>query len=272
MLKTSTSWSSETSGGRLLASDEPVSFEIQGHDGQSRFLITCDHAGHLLPRSLGDLGLSDADLDRHIAWDIGAGVVARQLGAALDAMVITQRYSRLVIDCNRQLDAVDSIATTSERTEIPGNRGIGPAAAALRAQEIFHPYHDQIARALDRREAAGISTILIAVHSFTPRYLDVARQWHAGVLYIRDLRHAEPLLRLLRAEPGLVIGCNEPYRADPLTDYSIVEHAERRGLPYVELEIRQDLIAEPAGQAEWVARLARLLPLAAASAATPPSS
>ena len=247
----------------VLEQDEPSPFEVTGRDGSSPFLITCDHAGRLVPRRLGDLGVAAADLERHVAWDIGAGALARRLSAALDAFAITQRYSRLVIDCNRPLDARDSIAVCSERTAVPGNVGLDATAAALRARTIFHPYHDHIRHELDRRQALGRPTILVFVHSFTPIFLDVRRPWHAGVLHLRDHRLATPLLRLLGAEPGLVVGDNEPYRASPLSDYSIVEHAERRGLPYVELEIRQDLITDPIGQAAWADRLARLLPLAA---------
>jgi predicted N-formylglutamate amidohydrolase len=248
----------------VLEQDEPIPFEVTGRDGESPFFLTCDHAGRSLPRCLGDLGVASAEFDRHVAWDIGAGAVARQLGAALDAFVITQRYSRLAIDCNRPLDAPDSIATLSERTAVPGNVGLDAAAAEARAAMIFRPYHEQIRRELDRRQSLRRPTILVMVHSFTPIFLDVRRRWHAGVLHLSDRRLATPLLRLLGAEPGLVVGDNEPYRANPLSDFSIVEHAERRGLPYVELEIRQDLITEATGQAEWAGRLARLLPLAAA--------
>jgi predicted N-formylglutamate amidohydrolase len=247
----------------LLAADEPTPFEIMGGSGRSPFLITCDHAGRLLPRSLQNLGLAPRDLVRHIAWDIGAGEVARRLGAALDAFVITQRYSRLVIDCNRRIGTHDSIVTRSEATTVPGNRGIDGAEAKRRAWAIFHPYHNQIRGELDRRQELGLPTILVAVHSFTPLFMDLSRPWHAGVLFLRDERQAMPLLRLLRDEPNLVIGCNEPYRADEHSDFSIVEHGERRGIPYVEVEIRQDLIAAPSGQTEWAERLARLLPRAA---------
>jgi predicted N-formylglutamate amidohydrolase len=192
--------------------------------------------------------------------------VALRLAAALDALAVCQRYSRLVIDCNRPLAAVDSIATLSERTLILGNQALVPGQAEGRAQEIFRPYHDRIRAELDRRVAAGRTPILVAVHSFTPVFLDVARPWHTGVLFNRDARLAEPLLALLRAEGDLVVGCNQPYAADDLCDFSVVHHGEGRGLPYVEIEIRQDLIAGEAGQAAWAARLARLLPLAASSA------
>ncbi|MEO8212145.1 MAG: N-formylglutamate amidohydrolase [Myxococcales bacterium] len=248
----------------LLAADEPAPYEILGAGRRSPFLIICDHAGRRLPRALGDLGLPAGELARHIAWDIGAGAVACRLGELLDAEVIMQRYSRLVIDCNRRIAATDSIVTRSERTDVPGNRELSAEAAELRAREVFHPYHDQIRGALDRREAGGLPTILIAIHSFTPVFLDLARQWHAGVLYINDGRFAEPLLQLLRGDGELVVGCNEPYRASELFDFSIVQHGERRGIPYVELEMRQDLIADVTGQEEWATRLSRLFPLAAA--------
>ena len=240
--------------------------EAGGRDGASAFFILCDHAGNLIPRALGALGLPAAELARHIAWDIGAGEVARRLGAALGAHTVWQRYSRLVIDCNRPLDAPDSITPLSERTAIPGNQDVGPAAAEARAGEIFRPYHDEIRRALDRRAAAGRPTILVAVHSFTPTFLDQDRPWHVGVLYNRDARLAGPLLRALRNEGGLVVGDNQPYAVGDLTDYSIVNHGERRGIPHVEIEIRQDLVVDLAGQAAWAAGLAGLLPLAAIEA------
>jgi predicted N-formylglutamate amidohydrolase len=250
----------------LLEPDEPQPFEIGGRDGASPFLIACDHAGRALPRVLGSLGLSPEDLARHIAWDIGAGAVARRLGHLLDAIVVTQPYSRLVIDCNRPLGAPDSIVTQSERTLIPGNRHLARSDSEARARAIFHPYHDQIRSELDRRERLGRSSILVAMHSFTPLFDSLPRPWHVGVLFNRDARVAEALLRLLRRVDGLVVGCNEPYAASALTDYSLVHHGENRGIPCVEIEIRQDLISDEAGQQEWAGRLAPLLSAAVAQA------
>jgi predicted N-formylglutamate amidohydrolase len=256
----------------LLSPDDVDPFDVQGVDGRSPFFIICDHAGRAIPRSLGSLGLSEEQLATHIAWDIGAAGVARRLGASLGAYTVCQRYSRLVIDCNRPLGAADSIAPRSERTLIPGNQTVGPDAAQERAREIFHPYHDEIGRALDERAAKGRLTILVAMHSFTPVFLDVPRPWHVGVLYNRDARLANPLLRALRDEGDLVVGDNEPYAVGDLTDYSIVHHGERRGLPHVELEIRQDLIADGQGQDGWAARLARLLSVAIRDMPTTPST
>jgi len=255
----------------LLGADDPPPFDVSGGDGRSPFVIICDHASRRLPHALGALGLTPAALATHIAWDIGALGVARALAATLDAFLASQRYSRLVIDCNRPLTAPDSIVTRSERTDVPGNANLTPADAAARAAEIFAPYHAAIRGHLDARLAARRPTILVAVHSFTPVFYDVARPWHCGVLFNRDARLAEPLLRLLSAEPGLVVGCNEPYAASDLTDFSLCHHGEARGIPCVELEIRQDLIADddPAAQAAWAQRLARLLPAAAQSLLAP---
>jgi predicted N-formylglutamate amidohydrolase len=251
--------------GALLSADDPPPFRIERADGASPFFLVCDHAGRALPRKLGDLGVSQDDLLRHIAWDVGIAEVGRRLAAALDAFLITQTYSRLVIDANRPPDSPQSIVTISEGTRVPGNEGLSPEAAAQRADEIFRPYHDRIREELDARATRGRSTILVALHSFTPVFLSRSRAWHAGVLHNRDKRLAHVLLALLRAEPGLVVGDNEPYAASEQTDYALVEHGERRGLPCVEIEIRQDLIEHAAGQDEWAERLARLLERACAS-------
>jgi predicted N-formylglutamate amidohydrolase len=198
-------------------------------------------------------------MERHIAWDIGAADVAIRLAAALDAFAILQTYSRLVIDCNRRPGIPASIVRISESTRIPGNEVVTVEEAAAREREIFRPYHDRIRTELDTRQAQGRLAMLISVHSFTPRFHGNQRPWHAGVLYNRDARLAGELLRRLRAEPGLVIGDNEPYSVGDTTDYTIPEHGERRGLLHVGIELRQELIGTEAGQIEWAERLARAL-------------
>jgi predicted N-formylglutamate amidohydrolase len=243
----------------LLEPNEPPAFRVIRPHGRSPYFLTCDHAGALVPRKLGSLGVSAADMERHIAWDIGAADVAIRLAAALDAFAILQTYSRLVIDCNRRPGIPASIVRISESTRIPGNEVVTVEEAATREREIFRAYHDRIRTELDTRQAQGRPTMLISVHSFTPRFHGNQRPWHAGVLYNRDPRLAGELLLRLRAEPGLVIGDNEPYSVGDTTDYTIPEHGERRGLPHVGIELRQDLIAAEAGQSEWVERLARVL-------------
>jgi predicted N-formylglutamate amidohydrolase len=242
----------------LLEPDEPSPVEVVGEDAPGPFLLVCDHAGRSLPRALGSLGLSDEELRTHIAWDIGAAGVARRLAHELQSPLFLQRYSRLVIDCNRPLSAPDSIPSKSGGIAIPGNQQVSRLDAAERARTIFQPYHERIEALLEQRE----SYVLVSVHSFTPELYGVKRPFHAGVLYERDTRLATPLLELLRQEPDLVIGDNEPYKASRATDYALIEYGEDRGAPYVELEVRQDLIADDAGQELWAERLARLLRIA----------
>ena len=226
---------------------------------ESPYLVICDHAGCAVPRALGSLGLDQRELERHIGWDIGAAGLARRLGQELGAWVILQTYSRLVIDCNRPLSSSDSIAQRSEDTTVPGNCGVSVEQAQQRAQAIFEPYHARIRRELTERAERGQTPILIFLHSFSPVFRGTRRPWHAAVLYHEDRRIALPLLSALRAEPELVVGDNEPYAASPATDYGLIEHGQRRGLPHVELEIRQDLLADELGQEAWAKRLARLL-------------
>jgi predicted N-formylglutamate amidohydrolase len=247
---------------RLLAADEPHPVTVHREDGRSPFLLVADHAGNAIPRALNSLGVTEAERARHIAWDIGIAALSRMLVDALDATLIQQTYSRLVVDCNRPPDAESSMPEISEFTPVPGNVSLSTAAKAARLREIFQPYHDRIEAELDRRQQAGRSVALISMHSFTPIYKGLARPWHAGVLYYRDRRLAHPLLRLLEREPGLVVGDNEPYDVSDATDYTIPVHGERRGLPHVAIEVRQDLIADEAGQRAWSARLTRLLPQA----------
>ncbi|HKU37682.1 MAG TPA: N-formylglutamate amidohydrolase [Polyangiales bacterium] len=244
---------------QLLADTDPPVFQVAHEAGASPFVLTCDHAGRSLPRALGDLGLSEADLGRHIAWDIGIGNVGRLLADQLDAYLILHTYSRLVIDCNRPPGSPQSIVQLSEATDIPGNIGLSEDEVRVREQEVFWPYHRQIAAELDRRAQLGLPTIFVALHSFTPVYLGHARPMHMGVLYQRDARVASRMLELLRREPGLLVGDNEPYFVSDATDYSVVNHGEKRGLLHVELELRQDLISDAAGQRAWADRLAPVL-------------
>lgn len=236
----------------LLTHDDPPPFKVERPNGRSRFVLICDHAGRRIPRALGDLGVSSAEMQRHIAWDIGASGVAANLSERLDAFLITQTYSRLVIDCNRPLDAAGSIVSRSEATDIPGNVGIGAEQASSRAREIFLPYHARIAEELDRRHDA----VLVSVHSFTPVYMGKARPWQIGMLYGNDARMAKILLSIIRAEQQWNVGDNEPYAVTPTTDYAIPVHGEARGIAHIGLEIRQDLIESGAGQGEWAERIA----------------
>jgi len=248
----------------LLQARDPAPLQVLRAEGNSPFVLIGDHAGQQVPARLGTLGLEQAELDRHIGWDIGIAGLADALSAQLDAIAILQTYSRLVIDCNRPLDSDSSIVEASDGTVVPGNLELGGAERSARAREIFTPYHARITRELDLRTARGQAPVLIALHSFTPRFDGVDRPWHAGVLYHRDPRLAHALLAALRDEPDLVVGDNQPYAITDGSDYAVPVHGELRGLLHVELEIRQDLIADAQGQQAWAARLARILPRALA--------
>ncbi len=239
----------------LLRPTEPAAFTVERAASANPLLLCCDHASNRVPASLGTLGLDPALLASHIAWDIGIRGVAVRLAELIDATLVLQNYSRLVIDCNRPLAAPDSIAVRSEAIEIAANAELGDAERLARRAGIFAPYHDAIRAALD----AG-RTQLLSLHSFTPVYHGVARPWQTGVLYQRDDRMGQRLLALLSRDQRLHVGDNEPYAMDDASDYTLVEHGERRGIAHAGIEIRQDLIADEPGQREWAQRLADLLP------------
>lgn len=248
-------------GGRigLLSSDDPPGFVVERRAGASPVLLVCDHAGREIPRRLASLGLSERELSTHVASDLGVAALGRRLAARLDATAILNAYSRLVIDVNRPPGAADSIVTLSERTRIAANEGLSADDVRQRFDEVFQPYHRRIRDELDVRRGRGAPSVLVALHSFTPVYLDDARPWHAGVLYGRDPRLGRVVLDGLRRDAALAVGENEPYAVSDATDYTIVTHGEQRGIPHVELEIRQDLLASDAGVQEWAERLAAVL-------------
>ena len=258
---------SSPANARLLSPQEPAAVCVEQPDGTSDFLLTCDHADALIPQRLGTLGLSDTQLASHIAWDIGAAGVARLLAARLDATLVLQPYSRLVIDCNRPLTAADSIAQRSEWVQISGNENLSEDDVAARTAEIFTPYHDTLRTLLDERQRARRQTLLVAIHSFTPTYRGDTRPWHISVMYQHDKRMADVLLPLLRRDERLVIGDNEPYSVTDDTDHTLPHHGQARGLAHVGIEIRQDLIADEAGQKNWAGRLASLFKQASAQLA-----
>jgi predicted N-formylglutamate amidohydrolase len=242
----------------LLGEHDPAPVVEENPQGRSPFLLTSDHYGRTIPRHLGDLGLPEDELTRHIAWDVGIAGLARALSAHLDAHLIAQAYSRLVIDCNRPLDAPGSIPRISEATIIPGNEGLTREATDARRRQVFDPYHRRIAEVIDRRLAEGIPTVLVSLHSFTPVYAGIKRPWHVGTLYQSDTRLPPLLLKGLRAQADLVVGDNEPYAVSDETDYTIPVHGEARGLMNTGIEIRQDLISDQSGETQWAERLANI--------------
>lgn len=243
----------------LLFEDEPQPVVVERPDSTSPYLFVCDHAGKRLPRRLGRLGVADADLNRHIAWDIGALGLAQEFARRFDATLVRQVYSRLVIDCNRPPGAGSSVPELSENTAVPGNCNLPKENIQARRAEIFQPYHDTIACIIDRRLASGQATILLAIHSFTPVYHGEQRPWHIGLLYHRDTRLAGLFKHLLAEDETLCIGDNQPYSVDDFTDYTIPIHGEQRGIPHLLFELRHDLIETEDDQYRWAHRLAHSL-------------
>lgn len=249
-------------------SQDPPAFTVVHGDSPANhppFVFACDHASNAVPAALAGLGLDEAARHRHIAWDIGAANLTLALAARFAAPAVLAGYSRLFIDCNRRLDDPTSVVEVSDGQVVPGNQGLSPLERRARADLAFHPYHEALAGQLAALRARGRTPIVVAVHSFTPVMGGRARPWHIGILWDQDGRIAVPLLAALRAEPGIVVGDNEPYSGRHPADYTIDRHAEAAGLPHACLELRQDEIDTPAGVAAWARRVGDALAAAAAT-------
>ncbi len=242
----------------IFSAEDEAAPQVENERGSSAMLLLGDHAGRAIPAALGDLGVSAPDLERHIAWDIGVAGLGAVLSRTLDATFVHQRYSRLVIDCNRSLSSSGSIVESSDGVAIPGNIGLTPADRRARAADVYRPYHDRIASELTARKGRRARTVLVSLHSFTPIMDGQARPWRMGVLHRNDSQFALKVLAALRQELGDEVGDNQPYAMDGI-DYTIPFHADAHGLEYVELEVRQDLIASAEGQQTIGALLARVL-------------
>jgi predicted N-formylglutamate amidohydrolase len=227
--------------------------------GKGRFVIYCDHASNRIPAELANLGLPESELTRHIAWDIGAAGVTAELSEILDSPAILCETSRLVIDCNRQLDARDLIPEVSDGTLIPGNRNLSAAARQRRIEQWFEPYHAAVEAVIEDRESEGVSSLALSIHSMTPSLAGSSRPWQIALSSYRDRSLVEPVLAALRAPGEITVGDNQPYDLDPSVDYSTPFHAMRRNMAYLQMEFRQDEVAEAHGQAVWARRFAAAL-------------
>ncbi len=236
----------------VLSSGDPSPFTVVNPNGQAPVVLVCDHASNAIPAALDRLGLGPVALSQHIAWDIGAARVARLLAERLDAPAVLAGYSRLVIDCNRPPGDPTSIAEVSDGTVIPGNLNLDDAGAESRLNEVFWPYHHAITRMLAHRwrHGQGRAPALIAIHSFTPVMNRSPRPWQLGVLWNRDPRLALPLLARFQADSALCVGDNQPYSGREV-GFTMDTHGGAAGLPHVEIEIRQDLLADDSGCAHW---------------------
>src|SRR5215212_12254762 len=237
---------------------EPHPVEVVPGSVQSGILILCDHASNAVPPDLSDLGLPESEFGRHIAYDIGAAAVTRSLARRLGAPAILTQFSRLVIDPNRGRDDPTLVMRLSDGAVVPGNAHVDDDEIERRIARFYDPYDTAISAAVDRALRAGHPPCIVAVHSYTPTWRGRPRPWHVGILWDADDRLAAPLLKGLSAEPGLLVGDNEPYDG-ALSGDTVDRHATRRGLANALIEIRQDLIADAAGAKAWAERFARLL-------------
>jgi predicted N-formylglutamate amidohydrolase len=230
---------------------------IEG-DVWTGLLILCDHAENTIPQAYDNLGLRPEDLNRHIAYDLGAAGVAERLAELLGAPAVLSRFSRLLIDPNRGLDDPTLIMQISDGLIVPGNTGLDEAAVAARINRYYASYHQAAERAIEAAISAGKPPVIVSVHSFTQAWKSVPRTWSVGVLWDKDPRLALPLIEGLRAIPGIEVGDNVPYSGQLKGD-TLYRHGTGRGLAHALIEVRQDLILGPEGQAEWAMRLAQVL-------------
>ncbi len=227
-------------------------------DEDAGLLFLCDHASNAVPEPYRDLGLPRSELERHIGYDIGAAPLTRELAARFRAPALLTRVSRLLIDPNRGEDDPTLIMRLSDGAVVPGNAHVDAGERERRLDLYHRPYHRAIEVQLDRMIAAGRPPAILSVHSYTPIWKGFARPWHAGVLWDRDMRLARPLIDMLREDRGLRVGSNEPY-SGALKNDTMYRHGTGRGLAHALLEIRNDLIATPAGVLEWADRLEPIL-------------
>jgi len=252
-------------GTHLLQDGDPPPFSVFNENGKAPLLLLCDHASKAVPKALGDLGITEEELSRHIGWDIGGLDAAIELSKILDAPLVASGYSRLVIDCNRWPGGEGSMPEVSDTVVIPANKGLTKEQIDARAHACFWPYHQEVDRQLDRITAGGRKVCLLVMHSFTPEMNGFQRPWHVGVLWNDDPRLPDPLLAELRKDKALVVGDNEPYSARASYEYTLTAHARPRALPHCSLEVRQDLMSVPDEARTWGRKLAG--PIGAAVAA-----
>jgi len=239
-------------------SGEAAAFELLPGDAARGCILVCDHATNRLPPSYGALGLEAADLERHIAYDIGVAGVTRELSRLMAAPAVLAQFSRLLIDPNRGFDDPTLVMQVSDGSVIQGNAGVGAHEIEKRKSLYYRPYHAAIDAAIDQAIAASRPPIIVSIHSFTDNWRGRQRPWHVGVLWDRDPRLPVPLLEALGHEKDLVVGDNVPYSGELKGD-CLYQHGTRRGLAHALIELRQDLIGDAAGQLEWAERLARIL-------------
>ncbi|MCP4317824.1 MAG: N-formylglutamate amidohydrolase [Hyphomicrobiales bacterium] len=241
------SWPSDHNG-TLLCADDPLPAVVVNGQSQSPVVLICEHAGRVIPSTLGDMGLTPSQMDLHIAYDIGAEPVARHMAYILDAPLVLQPYSRLVFDCNRPAGSPTAIPEISDSVVIPANNDIDPVDAQQRVDEIFIPFHDTVSSILD----SGPRRAVFAIHSFTPVLGGEHRPWELAFLFRKDMATSRFLADAVKAmRPEIRIGMNEPYTIEDNADWFVPYHGEQRGLAHSLIEIRNDLLDADEAYRDW---------------------
>ncbi len=226
-------------------------FRVLNTGGRSPIVLICDHASNRMPSGYGDLGLPEAERRRHIAWDIGAAAICELLAARFDAPAILSEVSRLVVDCNRHFTDASLTPAISDGTQVPANQNLSEDERRRRWEQFHQPYHQAVEDVIVRKFAGKQEPIVVSIHSMTPVMKGIARPWQIAMCWQEDERLSRPMLHALRARGDIVVGDNEPYSLDRSEDYSVPVHAMRRGLKHLQVEFRQDEVAEPDGQQRW---------------------
>ncbi len=236
---------------------------VTNRAGASGMIIACEHASNFIPSEFENLGIDDKTQQSHIAWDIGALAVAKEISALLDAPLVAQCVSRLVYDCNRSPDARDTIRDTaiekSEIYNIPGNKGISAAERTARKNKYYEPFREELANIIKSHTATAKSAALITIHSFTPIFGDEKRNMDIGIIHDSDSRLADEIITIANSDKSFDIRRNEPYGPDDNVTFTIVEHAVSQGLLNVMIEIRNDLIADSDAQKSMAQKLANYI-------------
>ncbi len=248
----------DSAAGPRVGAAEAESYRILDGRADAGLILICDHAENTLPSDYGSLGLPSEEVQRHIAYDIGAKGVVERLAEILDVPAVLSRFSRLLIDPNRGIDDPTLIMRLSDGAIIPGNRTLMPEEREKRIAQWYRPYHQAIARVIDAAHAYHPHPALLSVHSFTEVWRGNIRPWQVGILWDADARMAGPLIDTLVAEGDLLVGDNEPYTGKLKGD-CLWTHGTQRGLPHALIELRQDLIRAEADQAAWAERIARVM-------------
>lgn len=245
----------QISGGADTEIPDNMSYELVAGNSDAQLIFLCDHASNYVPRELAGLGLNRSAFDRHIAYDIGVAELTRGLAAHFGAPAVLSKFSRLLIDPNRGEDDPTLIMRLSDGAVIPANSHLDEAAGKDRLQKFYHPYHRAISRVIDQALSRDTVPVLISIHSFTPAWKGISRPWHAGILWDKDPRFAQPLIAALKEPQDITVGDNQPYSGSLKGD-CLYRHGTSRGLAHGLVEVRQDLISDGAGIEEWRKRLA----------------